>query len=267
MSNKMLKNTIVPFSRNTPTLLRATAVATSHRQPTNTALTSAGTTSAVSAALRSLLPAIAASTTSTPIRQVHTTSGSVLTFSSFNLEVQFMQQQRRDLATRASHPVRIHEHTSSFSSTGSIASNSDADSDYLVSFKTEQEPYHQDPTLPTVQINRDSTSLIITPPISPLLGHPNQSTPTTFTLDNVWLRDNCPCPKCVHSSTRQKLHLTEQVPKNMSVSSIQVCQHGLEVTWSRGLQVLTGDEGGEEERLKAQPGHQSFYPWEMILTR
>ncbi|KAF9141045.1 hypothetical protein BGX30_005563 [Mortierella sp. GBA39] len=228
-------------------------MATSHRQPTNTALAS-------SAALRSLLPALAATTTtSNPIRQVHTTSGSVTTFSSSNLEDQFLQQQRRELATRASHPVHVHEHTFS---TKTIANNNDADSEYLASFSTpEQEP------LPTVQINRDSTSLIITRPLSSQPHHPNQSTPTTFTLDNVWLRDHCPCPKCVDSLTRQKLHLTEQVPKDMSVSSIQVCQQGLKVTWSRGLQVLTGDEGGEEERLKAQPGHPSFYPWEMLLTR
>ncbi|KAG9072098.1 hypothetical protein KI688_006322 [Linnemannia hyalina] len=249
----MLKNTILPFSKNTPALLRATAMATSHRQPTNTALAS-------SAALRSLLPAIAATTTSTPIRQVHTTSGSVSTFSSSsNLEDQFLQQQRRELATRASRPVHIHEHTFSAET---IANNIDVDSDYLAPFSTPEQEL-----LPTVQINRDSTSLIITRPLSSQPHHPNQSTPTSFTLDNVWLRDNCPCPKCVNTSTRQKLHLTEQVPKDISVSSIQVCQQGLKVTWSRGLQVLTGDEGGEEERLKAQPGHPSFYPWEMLLTR
>lgn len=56
------------------------------------------------------------------------------------------------------------------------------------------------------------------------------------------------------------------------MSSIQVCQHGLEVTWARGLQVLKGEgsegEVGEEARVKSQPGgHQSFYPWEMIFTR
>ncbi|KAG0067582.1 hypothetical protein BGZ89_005899 [Linnemannia elongata] len=253
----MLKNTIVPFSRNTPTLLRATTMATSHRPATNTAI-----------ALWSLLPAMAATTTSTLIRQVHTNLGPVFTFSSFELEDQFRQQQRRDLATRSSHPSHMHKHTSSSTSAEAIANNNDAESAYLASCsRLEQEPNYQDPTLPTVQINRDSTSLIITPPASSPLHHPNQSTPTTFTFDNIWLRDNCPCPKCVHSSTRQKLHLTEQVPKDISVSSIQVCQHGLEVTWSRGLLVLTGDEGREEEKLKAQPGHQSFYPWEMILTR
>ncbi|KAF9089692.1 hypothetical protein BGX29_011909 [Mortierella sp. GBA35] len=124
----------------------------------------------------------------------------------------------------------------------------------------------QDPSLPTVQINRDSTSVIITPPQSSPFYHPQNP---SRTLNNIWLRDNCPCPKCFHAPTRQKLHVTDQIPRDMSVSSVQVYEHGLEVTWSKGLDIshVEYEEQGEEALLRAQPGHQSFYPWEMILTR
>ncbi|KAI9187862.1 hypothetical protein H9P43_002253 [Blastocladiella emersonii ATCC 22665] len=36
--------------------------------------------------------------------------------------------------------------------------------------------------------------------------------PTPAVFHHVWLRDNCPCPACVHPSTRQKLHASGDIP-------------------------------------------------------
>ncbi|KAG0044521.1 hypothetical protein BGZ83_010260 [Gryganskiella cystojenkinii] len=114
------------------------------------------------------------------------------------------------------------------------------------------------PDLPTITIAKDSASVMVTPPPSSKYYRPHQ--PST-TLNPIWLRDNCPCPKCIHPSTRQKLHASSQVPLDITVSSVQVYPEGLELTWSKGLE----DVGDWEEPAKAKPGHTSLYPWEMIL--
>jgi len=51
--------------------------------------------------------------------------------------------------------------------------------------------------------------------------------------DTLLLRDMCPCPKCVDSSTRQKLFNTTDLPSDIVPRAIQVKSKGvLEVIWN-----------------------------------
>ncbi|KAG0230215.1 hypothetical protein BGW42_001082 [Actinomortierella wolfii] len=112
--------------------------------------------------------------------------------------------------------------------------------------------------MPTVELSDDKTTLKLTPP--PSSGYYRAHAPTTM-LDALWLRDNCPCEACIHPSTRQKLHTSSQVPLDITISSLESHPAGLKLTWSKGLE----DVGEWEDPAKGQPGHVSFYPWEMIL--
>ncbi|KAG0044557.1 hypothetical protein BGZ83_010232 [Gryganskiella cystojenkinii] len=84
-------------------------------------------------------------------------------------------------------------------------------------------------------------------------------TPTT--LNPIWLRDNCPCPECIHPSTRQKLHASSQIPLDIQATTCKATPEGLELTWSKGLE----DVGDWEDPKKSQPGHKSVYSWDMVL--
>ncbi|KAG0370076.1 hypothetical protein BC939DRAFT_449895 [Gamsiella multidivaricata] len=120
-------------------------------------------------------------------------------------------------------------------------------------------PSPQQDALPTVQILQGSSGdITIAPPQGSAFHRSHQ--PTT-TLNTLWLRDNCPCPECIHPSTRQKLHASSQIPLDIKVASHRVLPEGLELSWSKGLE----DVGDWEDPAKAQPGHKSLYPWEMIL--
>lgn len=61
-----------------------------------------------------------------------------------------------------------------------------------------------------------------------------------------WLRDSCQCPKCVHPSTRQKLHRSSDIPANVKPApdGVQVRENGVEIQWATG--------------------HRSFYPRELL---
>ncbi|KAK3806922.1 MAG: hypothetical protein JOS17DRAFT_767026 [Linnemannia elongata] len=110
-------------------------------------------------------------------------------------------------------------------------------------------------SLPTVN-QKDNTTI----EIQSLPGSKyHRSHPTK--LNTLWLRDNCPCPDCIHPSTRQKLHASTQVPLDIGVTSYRSTPEGLEVVWSKGLE----DVGDWEAPEKSQPGHTSIYPWEMVL--
>lgn len=110
-------------------------------------------------------------------------------------------------------------------------------------------------SLPTVNL-KDNTTIEIQ---SPTGSKYHRSHPTK--LNTLWLRDNCPCPECIHPSTRQKLHASTQVPLDIGVTSYKGTPEGLEVVWSKGLE----DVGDWEAPEKSQPGHKSVYPWEMVL--
>ncbi|KAF9292538.1 hypothetical protein BGZ68_003444 [Mortierella alpina] len=117
----------------------------------------------------------------------------------------------------------------------------------------------QSDDLPAVQIAKDgSGSVTLQPHKGSAFYRAHQ--PST-TLNTIWLRDNCPCPECIHPSTRQKLHASSQIPLDIGVSSHRVLPEGLEISWSKGLD----DVGDWEDPAKAKPGHTSLYPWDMIL--
>ena len=60
-----------------------------------------------------------------------------------------------------------------------------------------------------------------------------------------WLRDSCQCPKCVHPSTRQKLHRTTDVYQEVpSTATLRVSDEGIHLNWG--------------------PDHESFYPSEFL---
>lgn len=65
---------------------------------------------------------------------------------------------------------------------------------------------------------------------------------------SFWLRDNCPCPTCQHSSTHQRLLDTFAIDPEIKISSVESTPEGLQVTWP----------GSESE------AHQSVYPWEWL---
>ncbi|KAG0356705.1 hypothetical protein BG005_004353 [Podila minutissima] len=120
-------------------------------------------------------------------------------------------------------------------------------------------PAHsQDRDLPSLQINKTDSTITLAIPKGSKYYRPHQ--PTT-SLHPIWLRDNCPCPACIHPSTRQKLHASSQVPLDITITSHRVLPEGLELTWSKGLD----DVGDWEEPAKSQPGHKSLYSWDMVL--
>jgi len=104
-------------------------------------------------------------------------------------------------------------------------------------------------SLPAVQSTKDHDIVISTPGSS-----------KNTTLNPIWLRDNCPCPECIHPSTRQKLHASSQIPLDIQASSVKATPQGLELTWSKGLE----DVGDWEDPKKGQAGHMSVYSWDMV---
>jgi hypothetical protein len=109
--------------------------------------------------------------------------------------------------------------------------------------------------LPTANL-KDSKTIEIH---SPAGSKYHRSQPTKH--NTFWLRDNCPCPECIHPTTRQKLHASSQIPLDLGVTSYNVTPEGLEIVWSKGLE----DVGDWEAPEKGQPGHRSIYPWDMVL--
>jgi gamma-butyrobetaine dioxygenase len=69
----------------------------------------------------------------------------------------------------------------------------------------------------------------------------------------VWLRDSCQCEKCVHPSTRQKLHRSSDIPFNISpISAVSVDNDKVAVDWPN-ISPSRGD-----------PVHTSVYPVEWL---
>ncbi|KAI9104996.1 hypothetical protein DFS34DRAFT_605415 [Phlyctochytrium arcticum] len=63
-----------------------------------------------------------------------------------------------------------------------------------------------------------------------------QALPPASSFHHLWLRDNCPCPACVHPSNRQKLHSSADVASNprLKAAELKTGEHGeklLEIHW------------------------------------
>ncbi|KAI1966992.1 hypothetical protein LOZ58_000484 [Ophidiomyces ophidiicola] len=53
-----------------------------------------------------------------------------------------------------------------------------------------------------------------------------------LSLHPIWLRENCPCPKCTHPETRQRLIDTNSIPLDINPRSVETNpQEGLKITW------------------------------------
>ncbi|KAF9929882.1 hypothetical protein FBU30_001131 [Linnemannia zychae] len=227
----MQRHTIVTLARTKSSPMRT--MVTTYNLSTKTTLTSAGAMPA-----RSLVTLSNGQPNHTTICLCHYN----------NAKEQFKQQQR-SLATRVTQPTYFYRHSvQSSAKAGQDIASADDEYSPLELFSSQ---HTQDPSLPNVQITRDSTSVVITPPASSPFFRPESP---SLTFDNIWLRDNCPCPKCVHATTQKKLHSTEQIPQEISVSSIQIYPHGLEITWSKGLRIL----GAEGEITNVEPCDNGF---------
>lgn len=58
-----------------------------------------------------------------------------------------------------------------------------------------------------------------------------------------WLRDSCQCPRCVHPSTRQKLHRSSDIPSTIRPLEVSMSDKGLKVIWP------TEEQSGTHESL------------------
>jgi hypothetical protein len=58
---------------------------------------------------------------------------------------------------------------------------------------------------------------------------------TSSSYSYLWLRDNCPCPQCVHPSSRQKLHSSADVPLDIKPTDIKIIDDEAEITWNQSL--------------------------------
>lgn len=104
--------------------------------------------------------------------------------------------------------------------------------------------------MPTVRIDSQTpTSLILRDLIAP-------NTLTEFHY--VWLRDNCPCPLCLHPTNQQKLHNSFQVPVDIKPVFVGLEQEGggqggwrLRLRWDVPLEPLHLSE----DEYRAGHGH------------
>lgn len=77
-----------------------------------------------------------------------------------------------------------------------------------------------------------------------------------------WLRDNCPCPACVHPVTREQVFEIVDVPVDLQAASVDITSQGdVTVTWTDGhvsdfgagwLRAHAYDHKSREERLSTE---------------
>ncbi|KAI9595624.1 hypothetical protein BDF19DRAFT_471329 [Syncephalis fuscata] len=59
---------------------------------------------------------------------------------------------------------------------------------------------------------------------------------------HVWLRDHCPCPICIHTDHRQKMHSSGNIPADIRPKRISLtAEDTLQVVWSHDLINRSGD--------------------------
>ncbi|KAL4780931.1 hypothetical protein BJX76DRAFT_27933 [Aspergillus varians] len=57
---------------------------------------------------------------------------------------------------------------------------------------------------------------------------------TNVEFGELWLRDNCRCPKCIHGDTSQRIVDIFSIPENIGVVDIVTGPHGVDLKWSDG---------------------------------
>ncbi|SEP94884.1 gamma-butyrobetaine dioxygenase [Pseudomonas sp. NFACC02] len=85
---------------------------------------------------------------------------------------------------------------------------------------------------------------------------------------HLWLRDNCPCPQCVYSVTREQVFEIADVPENLQALSVEVDREGaLHVQWEDGHESrfdpgwLRAHAYDEASRAEQQAGRGSKQRW------
>ncbi|KAJ7039567.1 Trimethyllysine dioxygenase [Mycena alexandri] len=71
-------------------------------------------------------------------------------------------------------------------------------------------------------------------------------TRTWSRFHNIWLRDHCRCPQCFHSTTKQRLLNTFEIPADITPSQVEPTADGLQVSWP------------------SSESHVSLYPWSWL---
>jgi len=103
---------------------------------------------------------------------------------------------------------------------------------------------------------RPKVGLSLSPSSVRLTGIASSKPSETHTFPYVWLRDSCPCPLCIHPSTRQKLHASSDVPLDVRPAQgeggIGFVEGGLRVKWS------------EDTCNNDNVTHESVYPIEFL---
>lgn len=80
----------------------------------------------------------------------------------------------------------------------------------------------------------------------------------------VWLRDNCPCARCLHPTNRQKLHNSFQVPTDIAPVSVAIDGAALVLEWDRDLEPLHLD--GETPKSRLATPHRTELPLERLIA-
>ncbi|MDN7673359.1 gamma-butyrobetaine dioxygenase [Burkholderia oklahomensis] len=85
---------------------------------------------------------------------------------------------------------------------------------------------------------------------------------------NLWLRDNCPCPACVYSVTREQVFEIADVPEDLEAATAEIdAQGGLAVQWQDGhvsrfdpgwLRAHAYDDASRAERHASRPRRQRW---------
>ncbi|MFI8480826.1 gamma-butyrobetaine dioxygenase [Pseudomonas sp. NPDC078700] len=77
----------------------------------------------------------------------------------------------------------------------------------------------------------------------------------------LWLRDNCPCPLCVHPGTREQVFEIIDVPEDLQAEAVELSGDDLHIRWQDGHESVYGagwlrahsyDEASRDERLHEQ---------------
>ncbi|AOJ08162.1 gamma-butyrobetaine dioxygenase [Burkholderia mayonis] len=85
---------------------------------------------------------------------------------------------------------------------------------------------------------------------------------------NLWLRDNCPCPACVYSVTREQVFEIADVPEGLEAATAEIdAQGALAVQWQDGhvsrfdpgwLRAHAYDDASRAERHASRPRRQRW---------
>lgn len=96
----------------------------------------------------------------------------------------------------------------------------------------------------------------------------------TSKFHNIWLRDHCRCPQCYHSTTKQRLLNTFEIPPDAQPISAEATTEGLVVQWALLPSEHAATTSSSSLSDSADPNaagsgavghHTSLYPWRWLM--